>query len=147
MTGIIQNSTKDEPDIEPILPKYVIDPEWYKQNGLSLAIIIRSRIELLKGEGLKPKSKGKGEKAILASLKSLRPKSTDFIPPDLPILEAIFRVFLMDGNQPLTPVEIKDKLMDWWKDVGRYKDVEPQILKRLLDHDQYYGFRQLPTQD
>ncbi|MEE9199120.1 MAG: hypothetical protein V3U26_04925 [Dehalococcoidia bacterium] len=133
-------------------PKYFIDPEWYRQGGMSLSTLLDSRIQLL-GEASqkrKAKKKKKGrvteEEALLASLGDRRPEGTDFIPPDLPILEAVFRVFLMEGNQPLTPEEIKDRLMDWWREAGAYKDVEPYILKRLLDNDRYYGFRQATAQ-
>ena len=136
------NETEDQE-----YPKYAIDLDWYRQKGRSLSVLLRSRIRLLGGEDLERKLEGKGEKAILASLRRQQPNNPDFIPPDLPILEAIFRVYLKEGNQPLSPVDLKDRLMACWSDVGAYKDVEPPILKRLLDRDQYYGFRRVSPQD
>ncbi|MFQ5873098.1 MAG: hypothetical protein ACE5JL_04765 [Dehalococcoidia bacterium] len=136
------NETEDQE-----YPKYAIDLDWHRQKGRSLSVLFRSRIRLMGGDDLERKLEGKDEKAILASLRGRQSSHPDFIPPDLPILEAIFRVYLQEGNQPLSPVDLKDRLMTCWSDVGAYKDVEPPILKRLLDHDQYYGIRQVSPQE
>lgn len=124
-------------------PEYIIDVGWHKQNRRSLNALLRSRIRTLGGEQLEQKIRGSSDKGMFAALRKLNTKSDEFIPPDLPILEAVFRVFLTEGNRPMSPVDIRDRLMHWWRDVGAYKDVEPHILKRLLDHDNYYGFRQV----
>lgn len=95
------------------------------------------------GEKLEKRLAKKGEEAIFKALQKYKLEDLDFIPPDLPLMEAVFRVYLKDGNQPMTPPEIKDQLMDWWRQIGPYKDVEPHILERMLDNDRQYGFRRV----
>ena len=83
------------------------------------------------------------KRAILKALQKYKLENLDFIPPDLPLMEAVFRVYLKEGNKPMNALEIRDQLMEWWSQTGPYKDVEPHILKRMLDNDRQYGFRRV----
>ena len=60
-------------------------------------------------------------------------------------MEAGLRLVMTVGNRPMTPVEIRDLLMEWWREVGPYRDLEPQFLNRMIDNDEFYGFRQAPV--
>ena len=61
-------------------------------------------------------------------------KSGGFITPRLPILEAVFRLFLANGNQPMDLEQIKEKLKGW-----HARATPPEAFERLLKSDRYYG--------
>ena len=141
------SSSEEEVVSEPESWEYVtyaIDVGWYKENQRSLSAVLRSRIRLLGGETLERKLQKRKGQSILDALGKQKAKNPGFIPPDLPLVEAVFRVFLTSGNVPLTPVEVRERLMEWWRETGPYKEVEPHILKRLMDHDRFYGFYRVP---
>lgn len=127
--------------------KFRVDVDWHKQRGRSLASLIRGWVPIVDKKTFAAAVEKANNKAIFKSLKRYQSVNPEFIPPDLSIKEAIFRVFITESNKPMTPVEIKDKLLDWWKDTGAYKDVEPHIIKRLLDGDDFYGFREVPDKE
>ena len=66
-----------------------------------------------------------------------------FITGAMPLQEALFRVFLASGNQPMTVEEVKERLDEWFTTSDRRRYVELVTLKRLLDHDRFYGIRRL----
>ena len=140
MTEELKETEEEQP------PKYIIDTEWYERRRRSFPTLLRSRIRLLGGVELEERLAKKKEGAILKALQKYKLEDLDFIPPDLPLMEAVFRVYLKEGNKPMTSDEIRDQLMKWWRQTGPYKDVEPHILTRMLDNDQQYGFRRLAAE-
>ena len=125
------------------LPKYFIDIDWHYRHKRTLSSLVRSRLSVLGEENLSEVPKNKSEKVIFSKLKKLKIRSGPFIPPDLPIKEAVFRIFLLAGNTPMDSEQVKDKLVKWWLDIGPYKDIESISLQRMMDSDSYYGFRQV----
>jgi len=66
------------------------------------------------------------------SLQSCCSQRADFVSSDTSLATAVFRVFLANGNQPLSPVEI-------WQRLAR-RDPET-ILRLLVKGRPYYGIR------
>lgn len=66
---------------------------------------------------------------------------SDFITPMMPLMEAIFRVLLAKGNQPLTAEEIHDELRAWFAASSRSRYFTVETIARLLENDRYYGIR------
>ena len=130
---------------EPQFPKYFIDIDWHLGQRRSFKALLRSRILLLGGEKVVAGIMKKDDRKILSAVAKVKFNDDEFIPPDLPIMEAVFRLFMTVGNRPMTPVEIRDLLMEWWREVGPYRDLEPQSLNRMIDNDEFYGFRQAPV--
>ena len=56
---------------------------------------------------------------------SLKP---DYLPPETPILDSIFRVFLANGNQPLSILELHERL----------DKKPPDVILRILTRGQVY---------
>ena len=78
---------------------------------------------------------------LLATIKDCCSKAPEFITYRLPILEGVFRLLLANGNQPLDVEELGKQLRERL-DGDAYR-TSPEILSRLLGHDQYYGLRQV----
>ncbi len=67
----------------------------------------------------------------------------DFIPPNTPLLEAVFRVFLANGNRPLTIDEIRQELEVWPGVAEKVRALAPEALERIIRSDDYYGFAEV----
>ena len=68
----------------------------------------------------------------------------EYLLPDTPLKEAIFRVILASGNQPTTAQEISEILSEQWGMTPNPRDLSPAVIQRLLDHSQTYCIAALP---
>lgn len=75
---------------------------------------------------------------LLQYIRDCCSKRPDFMSPKQPLLEKIFRVFLIGGNEPLTLGELAARLATCCDG-----SISPslQMLRRLLDSDRHYGFK------
>jgi hypothetical protein len=60
-------------------------------------------------------------------------------------MEAVFRVFLANDNQPLALDEIEKVLETEFAAADRPRIVPLEILQLMLDSDSYYGLRRYPS--
>ena len=63
----------------------------------------------------------------------------DYLMPDIPLKESIFRVILAGGNKPMTVDQISEKLAVAWLSTGYPRNIAPTILYRLLQCSQGYS--------
>lgn len=119
--------------------KWTIDMNWLKTNKRSFST--------LAGDKLCPKCRKKlkadaGEVKpadLLRAIQSCCSKNPDFITQGLPFQESIFRVFLANGNKPMTLVELSQQLVQRrGADTTR---TTVAFLSRLMQNDDYYGIK------
>jgi hypothetical protein len=145
--------------------RYHIDLEWYDLSNRSFTALSESRLcadcrDKIGGQGktkakskaktkTKTKTKTKAKKsesrpdeALLEMTKECCGKKPGFITPSLPIAETLFRLFLANGNEPLTVAEISQQLRQLR--VERFAP-GPEALQRLLTHENFYGLREVDT--
>ncbi|MCS6802088.1 MAG: hypothetical protein RMM58_05690 [Chloroflexota bacterium] len=67
----------------------------------------------------------------------------DYLRPDLPILEACFRLFLLNGNTPLTIAQLREELEHWPSFADRVRPLSDAQLIDMLTRDRYYGIRRV----
>jgi len=120
--------------------RYSIDTNWYREQDRSFALLAVSRMCPSSQKKKVPKS----ETAILNALKQCCSKSESFITPDLPLAETIFRLFLANGNKPLSLEHIQSKLQQRFSDISGSRDLSIPKLKRIMDSDRFYGMK--PTE-
>ena len=132
----------DKQDIitDQISPRWFIDLDWYRQNNRSFLALAQGCLCPECGERLKEGEISAAD--LVTTIKDCCSKTPDFITGKVPILEAIFRLFLANGNQPLDLEEMGRQLSDWRG--GETSGTSAQVLSRLLERDQYYGLRQAP---
>ena len=68
----------------------------------------------------------------------------DYVLPDTPLKEAIFRVMLAGSNEPKTAQDISEVLSEKWELTAYPRDVSPRVIQRVLDSSQAYGIARLP---
>jgi hypothetical protein len=115
---------------------YHIDMDWYQEQGRSFALLATSRLS-----PSSPMKIPKSKTALLNTIRQQSSKKEGFITPDLPLMEMIFRLFLTSGNQPLALEEIRERLEQCLSETGAHRDLSIPKLKRIIEHDRYYGLR------
>lgn len=133
---------------------YQIDPRWYEDRDRSLEAVLASRQCDTHGKD----SAGTGRRRaqpdpetgelrfveeapddVFAEFAQCCATKADFITPLLPLREAVFRVFLAKGNQPMTAEEVHDELRAWFASSSRSRYFTVETIARMLDHDTSYG--------
>jgi hypothetical protein len=148
---------------EPPAPLYFIDQQWYEANGLSFQEIVQSRMcescraRAAAGEEEEERHTVYDPKTRRASfevrrvpfasnpLRRIREDCSTkkgYITPDMPTLEAIFRIYLANGNQPMPLAHVREQLVDWCPDGQcRWLQLTDAQLERIVANDFYYGIR------
>ena len=122
--------------------RWSIDVDWYKQHNRSLSVVVQNYVCAKCRKRLGQDMSAVPIKKLLTTIKNCCGDTAEFISQKLPILENVFRLFLANGNQPLSLEEIRRQLMERLGDSYR---TAPEILSRLLRGDNYYGLR--PAKD
>ena len=146
-------------------PTYQIDRGWYEQQGRSLEEVLAVRMcgkhqsdqPMIAGRRRAVPDPATGELRFVAeSTASDDPfeiiarccaTQSDFITPMMPLMEAIYRVFLAKNNAPLTADEVHDELRAWFASSPRSRYFTVETIVRLLDNDQHYGIQPTSSQE
>ncbi len=72
-------------------------------------------------------------------------REQDYLLPDTPMKESIFRVLLAHGNEPMSAEQISDVLEEKWAMTPFPRDTSPQVIQRLLDDSGYYCISPAPS--
>lgn len=131
-----------KPDLET---KFHIDFDWWEREGRDLRVYLQSH---LCSECKVTYSNHRGSEevdwidpdtaevtrvdALWQSLRTHCSQRPDFITENIPLTDAVFRVFLANGNAPLSPIELHEIL-------GRY--TSEVILRTLGGRRIYQGIR------
>ena len=126
--------------------RYIIDLDWYQQAGRSFPVLAQSRLcsSCQKRQTPVP---GRAITDLFQVIKDCCSKKEGFISPNLPLLEMIFRLFLANGDQPLELEQIQEQLKEWLGTFRDSRDLSIRVLERLIDNDDCYGLRPLPSTD
>jgi len=71
----------------------------------------------------------------------------DYLLPDTPIKDAIFRVLLSTGNRPMTAEEISADLSSRWLTSNYPRDLSPKVIAQVLKNDQFYCITELRSDE
>lgn len=138
---MVEEDNKEEIVTDQAEPRWFVDLDWYQLNNRSFVALAETCLcpncrKRLKAEG--------GEVSateLLATIRDCCSTAPGFITGELPILESVFRVFLANGNRPLSLEGLGEQLNE--RRGGDAYRTSAEILPRLLRSDQYYGLSQL----
>lgn len=125
---------------------YVIDLEIVEEKGRDLAGLLISRrcpscAARIEEEGEIPAAKKQmGEIAKCCS------SSEGFIRPGMSLLEMVFRLLLKAGSKPVALADLHYALTEDWARPTHPMNFSIDVLKRILDKDSYYGFKEVSGQ-
>ena len=141
---------------------YHVDPSWFEENNLSFDDVVRARMcdacrgkvgqEVAERVPVFDKDTGRmrfeERHTTYGSdpLKAIREhcgRAKNYVHRDMPTLEAIFRIFLANGNQAMTLEQVREQLAEWCPGGGCQWLLLPQeMVERLVLNDTHYGLRQ-----
>lgn len=141
--------------------RYWIDTEWYEPSGLSLVDIVQARMcrqcQARMGEETEErypvadKRTGRVTYEVRMVRYGTRPmavvrdccsRKSGFIGPEMPALEAVFRIILANANQPMSLVFIREQLREWCPSARcQWLLMPPEVLARVIEGDLSYGLR------
>ena len=124
---------------------YFIDSEIAEASRRSLSILVASRMCWMCSQ------EWNDYQAILADPFDLMgiiaghcAAQQDYLLPDTPLREAIFRALLANANAPMTAEQISAVLTQKWAMTPFPRDTSPSVIQRLMDSDAYYCFGPAP---
>ena len=107
-----------------VLIRKVLTPEQHERIGESPVLVAHDYVDDDTGEV-------RAEDQIVRMIRTESAKDPGFITARTPVLEAAFRLFVLNGNQPLTPVEMAEII----------KRRPQEILSQLGGRVVHYGVR------
>lgn len=143
------------------LPQFHIDADWFDQHGLSFMDIVQARMcescrarvgeEIEERQPIFDRQSGRmtfelrrvtyGSNAMKV-IRECCSRKKNFITPDMPTLEAVFRIYLANGNQPMPLAHVREQLQEWCPGGGcQWLLLTDEQLSRILLRDSYYGLR------
>ena len=131
-----QAETNEQPDT-----RWAISLDWFETNNRSARLMIREYICQNCAEELEHKKKPLTLPELVTRVQKCAQHTPDFINHKIPIMESIFRLFLSNGNKPLTLEEISQQLSQQ-REGDSYR-TSPEFLLNLLVTDRYYGLQMI----
>lgn len=121
-------------------PRYYIDTEGECARRRSIPLMVAERRcyqcrQADEGEGLPSAEDLPG---LLQTIVDHCKDTPDYLAADTPLKEAIFRVLLASGNQPMTAAEVAKVLQEEWAMTPYPRNLAPEVLQRLMDHSPLY---------
>ena len=140
MTEETASRGETEQDDQQQVPKYYIDEGWFERVGRSLQHLIESRVAEPGDVQDKPAKRRRKKAAVsMADLAQIE----GFVNPELPLLEAIFRLLLVHENKPMDAEQLSQELAERGIGIRDARPVDAETLIRVLGNDDYYGLAQL----
>ena len=141
-----ERGSPDE-DRERPAPRYLIDLEEAASRGRSLPLLIASRrcYACQQADETEP-SMSSDVKPYLDCVADHCAQTPDFLLPDTPLKEAIFRVILARRNEPVTAEDIRQVLSEKWRLTAYPRDISPRVIERLLTRIETYCVTAVPEE-
>lgn len=142
--------------------RYFVDPQWYEERAMVFSVVAQGRLCYSCAGKLgsfveerypviDPKTKRvtfEFRRVPYAAnplpiIRDCCSRARDYITPETPLLEAIFRVFLANGNQPMTVAAVREHLLTYLPEMAALRSDYPvEMLERLIRADRAYGLRE-----
>ncbi|MCL4533855.1 MAG: hypothetical protein M1370_01670 [Bacteroidetes bacterium] len=142
-------------------PRFYIDLQWYDDHGRSFRAVAQARfckscqskIGTESQERVPTVDERTGRivfemrstpfgSSPLSVIRNCCARDKDYITAETPVLEAVFRVFLANGNQPSDLQTVREQLAEWVSLNARPQAYSEETIEQLVRSDDYYGLRE-----
>ena len=139
-----KNRPPDENGEGP-LHRYFVDRELAETSHRALSLMIAGKRCFMCQQADEEKPSASADvKPYIKRIVEHCSQESNYLLPDTPIKEAIFRVLLSGGKKLLNAQEISEILSETWALTAYPRDISPRIIQRLLDHCESYCIAQVP---
>lgn len=119
--------------------RYEISETAAEETGRSLPLLAYSRLPRARARRLTMGEVIAADwRDFMEEMADLCAEDPDYLLPDTPMKEAIFRVMLSRRNAPATAAEISETLSEKWMATQFQRDTSPRVITRLLDSARDY---------
>ena len=143
MTNATRNADSGAENEGPQYRPYFIDPDGAEASRRSLPVLIANRLCYMCRQGYED------DQIVVADPQDFIDlivghcsNEQDFLLPDTPMKEAIFRVLLGNSNEPMDAEQISADLTSRWP---MTRITSSEVIQRLLDNSDYYCIGPVPV--
>ena len=86
---------------------------------------------------------GLDPETLIREIREFHADTGDFIRPEMPIQEILFRTLMAQGNEPMSLGQLHRDLNGRWSSPVRPISIDLERLRRVLNADDYYGFAEV----
>ena len=117
--------------------RYFVDLEG--GGGGSVALLISDRRSFLSRQHDTIEEASSADPLLMMDQVAAQSSDADYLLPDTPLKEAVFRVILANGNDPMSPEEISEELKRRWTMSAYPRNLSPPVVERLLENMDAYS--------
>ncbi len=119
--------------------RYQVSTSLANEQNRSLPTLLTSRLDYVTQGGVDQNPSADSDIApILDLLANVSSTKDDYLLPDTPLKEAIFRVILANKNKPMSANEISEQLSNRWSESTNSRNISANVIERLLTNSQTY---------
>ena len=119
--------------------RYQVSTSLANEQNRSLPTLLTSRLDYVTQGGVDQNPSADSNIApILDLLANVSSTKDDYLLPDTPLKEAIFRVILANKNKPMSANEISEQLSNRWSESTNSRNISANVIERLLSNSQTY---------
>ena len=133
-----QNLTRHNDETE-IYRLFVISEEHAASIGAALPLMIANRLGYMDRQMLEEEPTADSEvQPLIDLIVASSSHDADYLLPDTPLKEALFRIILANGNEPMSPDRISRILSERWAMSAYPRNLSPHVINRLLENSANY---------
>ena len=125
-------------------PRYIIDFSEEKARLRSLPILIAARRCFACRQADEDPTADSDPKKYIKRIAEHCRETSDFLLPDTPLKEAIFRVMLSKRNKEITAEQVSEVLTENWSNTAYPRDITSDVIQRLMDQSDFYCISRIP---
>ncbi len=126
---------------------FVISEEHAAQIGAALPLMIANRLGYMDRQTLEEEPTADSDiRPYIDLIVSSSSHDADYLLPDTPLKEALFRIILANGNRPMSADRISQILTERWAMSAYPRNLSPHVINRLLENSANYCIVPLPEQ-
>ena len=139
-----QVSDENGGEEEHVLPKYLIDFDAGTTAGRSIPMLIASRRCYLCQQVDEDAPTDLEPQQFIDRITEHCAAERDYLLADTPLKEAIFRVLLANGNEPMDAEEISAVLTEKWAMTPFPRNTAADVIGRIADNSRSYCIARVP---
>lgn len=126
--------------------QFFISEDHAASIGAALPLMIANRLGYMDKQALEEEPNADSDIRLYIDLiVASSSNDADYLLPDTPLKEALFRIILANGNQPMNADEISEILNERWAMSAYPRNLAPHVINRLLEHSANYCI--VPVED
>ncbi|MCY3543600.1 MAG: hypothetical protein OXH22_06115 [Chloroflexi bacterium] len=128
--------------------KFIISEEQAAEIGAALPLMIANRLGYMDRQALEEEPTVESDIAPYIDLiVASSSHDADYLLPDTPLKEAVFRIILANGNEPMSAQQISEILTERWAMSAYPRNLSVEVIARLLENSANYCVVPVPDEE